>query len=132
MSIPGLRRTTLASIPAPIPYLTADPDLVDSWRERLKSTPGYRIGIAWQGSAMFHADRQRSIPLAAFAPLAAVPGVRLISLQKGDGSDQIRQLWPAFEIADFTAELDHEHGPFMDTAAIATNLDLVVLSAHQD
>jgi hypothetical protein len=78
-----------------------------------------------------HADRQRSIPLVAFA-LAAVPGVRLISLPKGDGSEQIRQLWPAFEIADFSAELDHEHGPFMDTAAIAANLDLVVLSAHQD
>ncbi len=128
MSIPGLLRTTLASIPAPIPYLTADPDLVDSWRERLKSTPGFRIGIAWQGSAIFHGDRQRSIPLAAFAPLAAVPGVRLISLQKGDGSEQIRQLRPAFEIEDFTAELDEEHGPFMDTAAIAANLDLVVTS----
>jgi FkbM family methyltransferase len=126
LSIPGLLRTTASSIPASIPYLSAAPHLVARWRARLASLPGYKVGIAWQGSAGFHADRQRSIPLAAFAPLGAVPGVHLISLQKGYGAEQVAQLRGAFEVVDYAHELDEVEGPFMDTAAIIANLDLVV------
>jgi Flp pilus assembly protein CpaB len=41
----------------------------------------FRIGIAWQGNPTFPNDRERSVPLLHFAPLAAVPGVRLYALQ---------------------------------------------------
>ena len=64
------------------------------------------------------------MPLADFAPLARLPGVRLISLQKGFGSEQIATVdFPVIDLAD---RLDEAAGPFMDTAAVIRNLDLVV------
>ena len=61
---------------------------------------------------------------APFAPLARLPGVRLISLQKGFGSEQIGAI--DFPVLDFSDRLDEAAGPFMDTAAVIQSLDLVV------
>ena len=58
------------------------------WRDRI-GTHGRRIGIAWQGNPAAAAERGRSIPLREFLPLAQVPGVRLISLQKHHGLEQL-------------------------------------------
>ncbi len=126
LSVPGLRNTTLASIPAEVPYLSPDPGLVAKWAQRLAEFPGFRIGIAWQGSPDFHADQQRSVLLERFAPLAKVPGVRLMSLQKGVGREQVAELPDDFEVIDFGDELDADAGAFMDTAAILENLDLCI------
>ena len=52
--------------------------------------------------------------------------MQLISLHKGPGSEQIRQA--RFPVLDFGERLDEAAGPFMDTAAIIANLDLVVSS----
>jgi hypothetical protein len=79
----------------------------------------------WQGSAEHHANRQRSIPLAQFAPLAR-EGIQLISLQKEGGTEQIPRQKREFSILDFGDELDTSQGPFMDTAAILANVDLLL------
>ena len=50
-----------------------------------------RVGINWQGNPKYRDDRYRSMPLAEFAPLAEVEGVRLFSLQKGSGSEQLAE-----------------------------------------
>ena len=60
LSLPGIFRTDLATIPAQVPYLAADRQLVEHWRTELDSltvhrgqaTPGrsLKIGIAWQGN----------------------------------------------------------------------------------
>src|SRR5262249_25943817 len=71
--------------------------------------------------------RLRSPPLAAFASLAQVHGVRLFSLQKGQGTEQLREL-RALPVTDFGDRLDDAAGAFMDTAAIMMDLDLVVSS----
>ncbi len=90
----------------------------------MASVDGFKIGIAWRALHELPAFLWRSIPLASFAPLARLPGVRLISLQKGFGSEQIRTVdFPVLDLAD---RLDVEAGPFMDTAAVIRNLDLVV------
>ena len=51
-----------------------------------------RIGLAWQGNPKASIDGSRSIPLASLAPLGRLQGVRLISLQKENGRDQIAEL----------------------------------------
>jgi tetratricopeptide (TPR) repeat protein len=89
MSLPGALGTRLDSIPADTPYIFADAERASAWRQRLEPLTGYRVGIGWQGNTQYRGDRQRSIPLENFARLAEVPGVRLISLQKGDGTGQI-------------------------------------------
>jgi hypothetical protein len=63
--------------------------------------------------------------LAAFEILARVEGVRLVSLQKGAGGEQVHALAGRFPVAELPG-LDEAAGPFMDTAAVVTCLDLVV------
>jgi hypothetical protein len=126
MSLPRLFGTTLATIPAKVPYLKADKRLVECWRQKLGSAGEFKIGIAWQGNPHHKWGRHRSIPLAQFAPLARIPGVRLISLQKGPGTEQLKDFATHYPITDWGAELDSTSGAFMDTAAIIKNLDLVI------
>lgn len=128
LSLPGLLGTRVTTIPAEVPYLRADQPLVDAWRKRLERIPGLRVGIAWQGNPAFDGDRYRSIPLEQFEPLAKLPGVRLISLQKGFGCEQIPSVSDRVSVVDFGAGLDESTGNFMDTAAIMKSLDLVITS----
>jgi tetratricopeptide (TPR) repeat protein len=125
LSLPRLFGTTLANIPADVPYLHAEAALVEQWRRELASVSGFKVGIAWQGSSRYREDHLRSIPLARFAPLAGVAGVRLISLQKGEGIDQLGRV--SFPVTDWGDRLD-EKAPFLDTAALMRNLDLVITS----
>lgn len=128
LSVPGLLHTDFDSIAANVPYLYPDASLVDHWREQLAKYDGFKVGIAWQGSPDFHADIQRSVPLQYFHRLASIPGVRLFSLQKGHGAEQLDEVPDGIEVIDFGDELDAQAGPFMDTAAIMKNLDLMITS----
>lgn len=127
-SLPWIFGTTLETIPLDVPYLQASARLVDEWREKLAQYSGLKVGIAWQGSRTYRGDRYRSIPLACFAPLGKVPGISLLSLQKGPGVDQIAPLGDVLRVFDLGSEIDERSGPFMDTAAIMKNLDLVITS----
>jgi hypothetical protein len=124
MGLPRLFKTTLETVPATVPYLCADSALVEKWRQKLASIDSFKIGIAWQGNPHHHWDRHRSFPLAEFAALARLPSIRLVSLQKGAGGEQLKSV--DFEVIDFSDELDKESGAFMDSAAIIKNLDLVI------
>jgi Tfp pilus assembly protein PilF len=126
LSLPGLLGTTLASVPAPVPYLHADPRLVEHWAQQLRSVHAFRIGITWQGNLSYHSDRVRSIPLGQFAPLARLEGVQLVSLQKGPGTEQLREVGDRFSVLDLGSRIDQTTGPFLDTAAVMKHLDLVV------
>jgi Flp pilus assembly protein TadD len=126
VSLPGVFQTILATIPAEIPYLTANPTLVEYWRETLRGLSGLRIGINWQGRAGQGQYRKRDIPIEHFAALAQVPGINLVRLQKNDpGSAPLGQYLPIF---DPGPDFDTAHGSFMDTAAVMMSLDLVITS----
>jgi tetratricopeptide (TPR) repeat protein len=125
MSVPGLVGTTVETIPARMPYLAAEPDLVAHWRERLPPG-GIRIGINWQGNPGGAIDRGRSAPLASFAPLARVPGVRLVSLQKHHGLDQLDRLPAGMAVETLGPDFDAGPDAFVDTAAVMMSLDLVI------
>jgi len=132
MSIPRIMGTDLTSIPAEIPYIFADPVLVDYWKEALSHDTNFKIGICWQGNpdyrtaALRHAVAAKSMNAATFAPLAQVPGVSFYSLQKVTGEKQLNDLPEGFVVHAFTQNFDEEHGRFMDTAAVIQNLDLMI------
>jgi hypothetical protein len=126
MSVPAVFGTTLETIPAQVPYVQPDPELVAHWRRQLTPVRGFRVGIAWQGSPRHAWDRQRSVKLEYFEPLARIPGVRLISLQKNAGSEQMGRLHGRFDVVNLGDLFDEASGPFMDTAAVLANLDLLV------
>jgi hypothetical protein len=128
LNLPSALGTRIDTIPADVPYLSVERAQIDQWRRKLAAYDGFKVGIAWQGNPGYTGDRHRSIPLAEFAPLAAVPGVRLVSLQKGYGSEQLPPLAERLGIVDLGATLDEGTGAFVETAAAILNLDLVVTS----
>ncbi len=126
MRLPYIAGTTLESIPAPVPYLTADSADVARWRQRLADIPGLKVGLCWTGQRS-HApsylawNRRRSISLETLAPLAEIAGVRFISLQKDPPAVDAASEH-GLRLHDFTEDL-HD---FSDTAALIENLDLVI------
>jgi tetratricopeptide (TPR) repeat protein len=126
VSVPGVLGIMPDNVPATVPYLAPDPERSAAWRARLG--PGFKIGISWQGSPTFVHDKGRSIPLAAFAPLAELDGVRLISLQKRPGAEQITSVPFRARIEQLLDVGDTSDAAFLDTVAVVANLDLVVSS----
>lgn len=127
MSLPFLFKTRLDTIPPAICPIQRDEARIAAWKERLPRGR-LNIGICWQGNPVRHIDRGRSIPLAEFRPLADVPGVRLVSLQKKHGLEQLETRPDGFEIALPGEDLDGGADAFVDTAALMESLDLIVTS----
>jgi tetratricopeptide (TPR) repeat protein len=125
MSLPRAFGSTLSAIPSEVPYLRGEPARVESWRRRIGST-GFRIGICWQGNPHRSIDAGRSYPLRELAGLAALPSVRLISLQKGPGSNQLADLPRGMAVEDLGADFDAGPSAFLDCAAVMETLDLII------
>jgi tetratricopeptide (TPR) repeat protein len=125
LALPGLFQTHLDNLPRRIPYLFTDQALTWEWKRRLDQIDGFKVGIVWQGNPDYKGDRNRSIALSSFAPLANVPGITLISLQHNFGVDQIKKLDGLFPIIDFE-NVGSDADGWLRTAAIIANLDLVV------
>ena len=109
-SLPGILGTTLQTIPAPIPYLTAATEAV----MRFRPAPGFNVGLVWAGNPSFVHDRLRSVGPATFAVLERAPGVTFHSLQKADA--------PPFPMQNRMAEV----ADFADTAGLIAGMDLVI------
>jgi len=116
----GMRADT---IPVPDHYLSAQPDRLARWKSVI-GAHGFRIGIAWQGKEEIRGLEGKSFPLATLARIAALPDVRLISLQKGDGTEQLNHLPAVMAVA--TYEFDEGPNAFLDTAAMMMACDLVI------
>ena len=98
MSLPAVLGTTLATVPADVPYIRMDDESRRYWQQQLAGHSAFKIGIAWQGNPKHPDDRRRSIALQEFAPLAHIAGVELLSLQKGAGVEQLQQV--TFPVVD--------------------------------
>jgi hypothetical protein len=123
--LPRLYGTTLGTIPSNVPYLHADPARAEAWCARLQDLlqPGTRrIGIAWAGRSTHNNDLNRSMSLLAFAPIAALDGVSLVSLQKGSAQGAIANYFDRAPLLNLGAEI----ADFADTMAIVETLDLVI------
>jgi len=125
LSLPHCFATTLQTIPAQVPYLRVDPAKAARWRARIGGDGAtLLVGLVWAGAsrpgmALAHAmDARRSVPPAALAPLAGLPGVRFVSLQ----TDRPSAAPPALDMLDAMGEC----ADFDDTAAIVAGLDLVI------
>ncbi|WP_027797103.1 tetratricopeptide repeat protein [Paraburkholderia acidipaludis] len=141
LSLPLAFETDVASIPGATPYLFADSQAVRHWEAKVSQaagSPALKVGLVWAGGDRSHVpelrknDRRRSIALEQMLPLFDVPGIRFFSLQKGAPAQQLAALRERREgnrpgaeiddIVDFTGEL----ADFADTAALVSNLDLVI------
>ncbi|CAN5207026.1 tetratricopeptide repeat protein [soil metagenome] len=107
------------------PWLLADPTRVARW-SHLAEPGAVNIGICWQGNPRRKIDRLRSIPLASFRAVAQVPGVRLVSLQRGAGVEQLDALPEDMNVIVPGAGFDDGADAFADTLALMQRLDLVL------
>ncbi len=112
-----------------VPYLFADPALIATWHETVKTMPGIKIGLCWCSSPVYNpitrekVHSPRSIPLALFEPLLNDPTYTCISLQQGFGTEQIDTVTQKPLVFD---GMDTTHGRFVDTMALMHNLDLII------
>jgi Flp pilus assembly protein TadD len=125
LSMPLAFETTVATIPSALFYLRADTAQTAAWRTRLAGIGGgaLRVGLVWAGNPRSHSpeltavDRRRSLAPEQLAPLFSHPGVQFFSLQKGGPAAPAE-----FPLIDFMGEMTD----FVDTAALISNLDLVI------
>jgi len=112
--LPWILRTTLTTIPAKVPYLEADAELVKRWQDRMAPHDGLKVGLVWAGNPRQVSNRSRSLDPAHLTPLLSAPGVSWFSLQKEvEGGSPGVDLSP--ELTDFA-----------ETAAALANLDLLI------
>jgi hypothetical protein len=123
--LPRLHKTRVETIPAPIPYLHPDPARVAQWKARLdRMVPAglRRIGVIWAGRPAHSNDHNRSAVLTDFRPIADVPGVALIALQKGPKTREAGGYYGRAPLINIGAEVvDYD-----DTMAILANVERLV------
>lgn len=116
-------------LPISMPYLTASPEKLASWRPRLaKSSPERaakarrRVGIVWSGGPLLAHDRFRSIPIHAFEDLFRLSGISWYALQKGSQERETEGFELDFDVETFGPQIQG----YADTLAILQSMDLLI------
>jgi len=124
LSLPYVFQTTLETIPSTVPYLQICEKKVQKWSDRLvKKDNEVLVGLAWKGSKAHRRNTLRSLDLMSLQDLFGMDQrLRFVSLQKDGGASDIASHFWAGRILDLTEELK----TFDDTAALVSNLDIVV------
>jgi hypothetical protein len=122
LSLPHALGTTIETIPAPVPYLRAEPAALARWRERLEDARNLRVGLVWAGNPRHQDDRNRSIAPERLAPLLRVKDVCWASLQLGAPVQALHEQVPGGAVLDLASELTD----LAETAAAMMQLDLVI------
>lgn len=126
MSLPFHCQTRLDSIPADLPYLSAEPGRIAHWAgvlDRRHHPASLHVGLVWKGNPRFENDADRSLPhLSVLADLGKIGGIRFISLQKGAGEDEAASPPASLPLLNLGPQVTD----FADMAAIIANLDLVI------
>lgn len=121
LSLPKAFDTSLQTIPSAVPYLHADPALVQEWQRWLPKDGRPRVGITWSGNPLHANDRNRSIPLASFRNIA-MGECSFVALHP-----QVRDCdKAAFAAWDGLIDAGPRLRSFADTAALLQALDLVI------
>ena len=123
LSLPFKFSTTLKNIPFSDKYLFPNKNRIIRWKKTFDDK-FINIGINWQASPNPYFDRGRSIKLKYFKNISSISKIKLYSLQKINGLSQINEISEEFKL-NILDNFDEE-APFVDTAAIIENLDLVI------
>ena len=124
-SLPLHFRSDRSRFPPHAGYLHADSQRRAYWRQRLDALgAGRKIGLSWRGGATSTRGELRSIALAEWLPLLALPACDFVSLQYDDDGGE-------------SGGFSHAHGvhihhwqqaidDYDETAALVSALDLVI------
>ena len=123
LSLPLAFGTSVDTIPsADPPYLRTPVERLAVWRKRLAAAGDVKIGLAWSGNPAHKNDRRRSIAAADLRPMLSLPGFHFYGLQKDvrEADAEVLRTLPKIEL------LGEEFTDFADTAAVISQLDLVI------
>jgi len=123
LSLPFKFSTDLKNIPFNEKYLFPSEDRISRWKKNFDKQH-LNIGINWQASPNPDLDKGRSFKLKYFNDISKIDKIKLYSLQKINGLNQINEIRNQFKLS-IIDNLDEE-APFVDTAAIIENLDLII------
>jgi hypothetical protein len=119
-SLPFAFRTRLDTIPAAAPYLRLPKQALDYWNAMLGAKESLRIGLVWAGNTKHVRDGERSMQLRDLLSLTEMDAT-FISLQKDVRAGDVETLQTS-KVLQFGKEI----GDFSDTAALISQLDLVI------
>jgi tetratricopeptide (TPR) repeat protein len=120
-SLPLAFKTTLETIPADMPYLSAPADRLAKWRPVVDALPRPRVGLMWTRGAASPQDR-RSLPLRLLLPLLERRDIQFVALQKELPEAEVA----LFQSTGVPSFLGERLADLADTAAIIAMLDLVI------
>jgi tetratricopeptide (TPR) repeat protein len=120
VSLPYVLQTTPENISG-ARYLTADPEKIALWQEKLGERQGGRVGIVWSGNIDHKNDHNRSVALSDMLSIID-PSFEWHSLQVQYREDDEVTLSENPLIQDHRAELTD----FSETAALIECMDLVI------
>lgn len=124
MSLPAVLGEDGSTLAQELPLWTVPTDQLAAWRERLG--PGLAVALAWSGNPTYPMDHLRSAPLSALRPLGALPGLRLVAVQKQHGRASLGTPRAPAGLLDLGPELDTGPDAFVDTMAVMAAAGLVL------
>ena len=125
LSLPRLFNSNLKTIPNFSHYIIPEEKLVNLWKKKLKNID-FKIGLFWKGNTESSGAKKRAIKLKSLETLLDIKKINFISLQKGEGHEEIKETKFYNLMDDNDRIIDMGKDSFIDTAAIIKNLDLVI------
>jgi tetratricopeptide (TPR) repeat protein len=120
MDLPRILGMDLHDIPNR-PYISADPNYVKKWRDRIRAPGKFKVGLRWKGNALYEQDLMRSVPFKRLERMADISDVEFYSLQRDEGIEERSVDSP---VIDWGTAFES----WEDTAGAIENLDLVISS----
>jgi len=122
MSLPGKLNVRVDNLPTVIQYLTPDPALVADWRRNLGIKNKLRVGFAWSGRRDSWINQHKAMPFATMLELIrSHADYDWYNLQTDCTAEEEKELVSA-GVHCFPGGV----ATFADTAALVSNLDVVV------
>jgi len=119
-TLPLAFRTSVETIPADIPYLSAPADRLAKWQPVLQALARPRVGLMWAGATS--PIYRRSIPLRLLLPILQLREFSFVALQK----EVLKEDVPLLESTGMATFLGERQSDLADTAAMIELLDLVI------
>lgn len=119
-TLPLVFRTSVETVPADVPYLSAPADRLAKWRPVLQALPQPRIGLMWAGAQS--PIYRRTIPLRLLLPLFELREFHFVALQKELPDEDA----PFLDSTGMATFLGDRQADLADTAAMISMLDLVI------
>jgi len=124
LDLPRVLRIDESNLPPPPAFNIPEASRAKA-RQLLAPAKGlFKVGVVWSGSVTFKNNRKRASSVERFIRFGEVPGVQLVSLQKGPREHELDESGANGVMIDAGRRVND----FSETAAVIEELDLVIMT----